>query len=90
MRPKYMLDNQTFLQGVAMSISMLYHAFGVSGVKYLATDYSGSKVTFHAEMTHHTNSKKYSEKSMILLVHNSPIMWAILKITRRIKHLLAT
>jgi len=35
-----------------MSTSMLYHAFGISGVKYLATDYSGSKVTFHAEMTH--------------------------------------
>ena len=35
-----------------MSTSMLYHAFGVSGVKYLATDYSNSKVTFHAEMTH--------------------------------------
>lgn len=35
-----------------MSTSMLYHGFGISGVKYLATDYSGSKVTFHAEMTH--------------------------------------
>lgn len=34
-----------------MSSSMLYHAFGISGVKYLATDYSGSQVTFHAEMT---------------------------------------
>jgi transposase len=30
---------------------MLYHAFGVSGVKYLATDYSGAQVIFHAEMT---------------------------------------
>lgn len=34
-----------------MSTSMLYHGFGVRGVKYLATDYSGSKITIHAEIT---------------------------------------
>lgn len=34
-----------------MSTSLLYHAFGVSGVKYLSTNYSDSQVTFHAEMT---------------------------------------
>lgn len=34
-----------------MSTSMLYHAFGVSGVKHLSTNYSNSQVTFRAEMT---------------------------------------
>lgn len=30
---------------------MLYHAFGASGVKYLATDYSEGQITIKAEMT---------------------------------------
>ena len=34
-----------------MSTSMLYHAFGTSGVKYLATDYSEGQITIKAEMT---------------------------------------
>ena len=34
-----------------MSTSLLYHAFGVSSVKYLSTDYTDSQVVFRAEMT---------------------------------------
>jgi len=30
---------------------MLYHAFGVSGVKYITTDYSEGQITIKAEMT---------------------------------------
>ena len=33
-----------------MSTSMLYHAFGVSNVTYLATDYSNGQVVVKAEM----------------------------------------
>jgi transposase len=34
-----------------MSTSMLYHAFGVSGVEYTATDYSKGQIVIRAEMT---------------------------------------
>ncbi len=34
-----------------MSTSMLYHAFGVSGVKYRGAEYSHSQIVFRAEMT---------------------------------------
>lgn len=37
--------------GGTMSTSLLFHAFGVSGVNYLSTEYNNSQVTFHAEMT---------------------------------------
>jgi transposase len=34
-----------------MSTSMLYHAFGASGIKYITTDYSDGQITIKAEMT---------------------------------------
>lgn len=34
-----------------MSTSLLHHAFGVSGVEYLSTDYADAQVVFRAEMT---------------------------------------
>ncbi len=34
-----------------MSTSLLYHAFGLKGVKYISTKYIGGSVIFHAEVT---------------------------------------
>ena len=35
-----------------MSTSLLYHAFGLKGVKYISTKYIAGSVIFHAEVTH--------------------------------------
>jgi len=34
-----------------MSTSLLYHAFGLQGVKYNSTKYKRGTITFHAEVT---------------------------------------
>lgn len=41
-----------------MSTSLLYHAFGVSGVKYKSTEYSEGQVRFHGEVTQHFKCSK--------------------------------
>ena len=37
-----------------MSTSLLYHAFGVQGYRYVKTDYIGGEVTFTIEQPRHS------------------------------------
>ena len=33
-----------------MSASMLYHAFGIKGVRYISTQYENKEIIFHGEV----------------------------------------
>ncbi|MFT5318187.1 MAG: transposase, partial [Chlamydiales bacterium] len=48
-----------------MSTSLLYHAFGVSGVKYTSTEYSKGQVRFHAEVTQNHQCSRCSGMPLI-------------------------
>lgn len=63
-----------------MSTSLLYHSFGLKGVRYKATRYQAGKIIFEAEMTRklevcpQCQSRKVTkEGNRIRLLHLPPI-----------------